>query len=609
MSTLRYAVHVEAPERHIAEVELRFSPDGDTADVTLPAWCPGSYLIRDYARFVRDLTAAGDDGRPRTVAKIDKQTWRIETGGAREITVDYAVYGHDLTVRTNHIDDNHAFLHGPATFMYPVTLRGAPIEVTLEFPTQWEVTSAAPSAPQVSAPALAMPRKAGTRLTAKNIDELYDQPIHLGEVRTYKLPSSVNAKLAIWGERAKGGIFDEAKLVSDLGAIVDDHVKRFGEAPFDNYTFILMLSHEAYGGLEHRASSVNLYNPHFAATRKSYDGLLELLSHELFHAWNGKRIAPRALLEFDYTREAYTPCLWVMEGVTSHYDRFALRSSNRISAKSYLEKVLDDWSRLMATPGRTRQSLEQSSFDAWIKLYKPDESNLNTTVSYYLKGGLVMFALDLHIRRRTDGAKSLDDVLRLLWTKHGAPGEPHPENVQPLFEEATGLSLGDFFDALIRGTADPDLRDDLAYMGLELRSSADPAIATDAAQGAWLGVTASGNKVTGVFDGSPAQLAGISPGDELIAIDGFRATSDGDLRNLLMARRIEETLEIALFRRHRLHRVAVKVVNVPPTRYELATVAEGAVGQSAAHYQQWLGEPYPGPAHVLATVTTTAWWV
>lgn len=609
MSTLRYAVRVEAPERHIAEVEVRWAPTGDTVDLTLPAWCPGSYLIRDYARFVRDLTAIGDDGQPRKITKVDKQTWRIETAGAREMTVDYAVYGHDLTVRTNHIDDEHAFLHGPATFIYPVALRSAPIEVTLEFPAEWELTCAAPSAPQTSAPAIAQPRRSGTRITAANIDELYDQPIHLGEVRTIKLPATVSAKLVIWGERAKGGMFDETRLATDLGAIVDDHVKRFGEAPFTDYTFILMLSHDAYGGLEHRASSVNLYNPHFAATRKSYEGLLELLSHELFHAWNGKRIAPRPLLDFDFTQEAYTPCLWVMEGVTSHFDRFALRSANRISAKSYLEKVLDDWSRLMATPGRNRQSLEQSSFDAWIKLYKPDESNLNTTVSYYLKGGLVMFALDLYIRRRTDGARSLDDALRLLWKRHGAPREPHPDNLQPLFEEATGLQLGDLFDALIRGTADPELREDLAYMGLELRTSADPAIATDSAQGTWVGVTASGNKVTQVFDGSPAQMAGISPGDELIAIDGFRATSDGDLRNLLLARRIGDTVEVTLFRRHRLLRFDVKLAHVPPTRYEFATVAEGAVGQGAAHYQQWLGEPYPGPAQVLATVTTTARWV
>ncbi len=593
MSSLRYAVRIEAPERHTAEIELRFAPDADEVDITMPAWCPGSYLIRDYARYVRDL-AAEADGTPCAVTKIDKQTWRIAARGAREIAVRYAVYGHDLTVRTNHIDAEHAFLHGPATFLYPASQRRAPIEVELAFPDAWAMVTAAEP---VSA----------TRIRAASIDELYDQPIHLGPTRVYSVSAKVPVRLAIWGTRAPGGMFDEQRLVTDVAAIVDDHVARFGVAPFRAYTFILMLTHDGYGGLEHRASSVNLYNPHFAATRKSYEGLLELLSHELFHAWNGKRIAPGPLFDFDYSREAYTPCLWVMEGVTSHYDRYALRSSGRITAKSYLEKVLDDYARLKATPGRARQSLEQSSFDAWIKLYKPDESNLNTTVSYYLKGGLVMFGLDLRIRRLTGNARSLDDVLRAMWKRYGEPGVPYPDELQPVFEEAAGVKLGDIFAQQIRGTADPDLREDLGFFGLELRTSADPATATDGATGTWLGVVASGTKVTSVFDGSPAQVAGISPGDELIAVDGFRAASDGELRNLLSTRTIGEQVRFSLFRRHRLLEVSAVINHAPPTRYELATVADPGTG--ADEYTRWLGEPFPGPAQVLATILTTARWV
>jgi predicted metalloprotease with PDZ domain len=594
MSLLRYAVRVDAPERHLAEVELRFEAEGDTVDLTLPAWCPGSYLIRDYARFVRDLRVDGEDGRPRKVAKVDKQTWRVERDGASELLVRYCLYGHDLTVRTNHIDLDHAFLHGPATFIYPTTMRDARCEVALDFPDEWLMTCAAEALP------------GHHRIAAGSIDELYDHPIHLGITRTYSLPATVPAKLVIWGERAPGGVYDENKLAIDLGAIVDDHVQRCGEAPFPDYTFILMLSPDAYGGLEHRASSVNLYNPHFAATRKSYEGLLELLSHELFHAWNGKRIAPKALLHFDLAKEAYTRCLWVMEGVTSHYDRFALRSSGRITAKSYLEKVLDDWARLQATPGRARQSLEESSFDAWIKLYKPDESNLNTTVSYYLKGGLVMFALDLHIRRRTEGARSLDDVLRLLWKRYGLPREPHPEELQTIFEEASGIGLGDFFARFVRGTEDPDLREEVGYVGLELRTSADPAMASEGAGGCWLGVTASGNKVTAVFDNSPAHAAGISPGDELIAVEGFRTTTDAELRNLLVPRHIGDHVRVSLFRRHRLMDATVVLSSAPPTRYEFATTAEP--GPAAARYQAWLGEPHSA-GQILATITTTARWV
>jgi predicted metalloprotease with PDZ domain len=595
MPPLRYAVRLDAPDRHLAEIEVRFPVDAAAVEIAMPAWCPGSYLIRDYARFVRDLVVVGDDGGRRVATKRDKSTWSIETAGARELQVRYALYGHDLTVRTNHIDAGHAFLHGPATFLAPTHLRDAPVELELAIPDGWMPTTAMlwePVAPY--------------RMTAANLDELYDHPIHLGPVRTFPVPARVPVKLAIWGDRAPGGVYDESRLTGDLGAIVDDHVARFGVAPFEHYTFILMLAHEAYGGLEHRASSVNLYHPHFASSRRHYEGLLELLSHELFHAWNGKRIAPRELLELDYSREAYTRSLWVMEGITSHYDRFALRTSSRITAKSFLEKLLDEWTRLMATPGRRRQSLEASSFDAWIKLYKPDESNLNTTVSYYLKGGLAMCALDLQIRRRTEGARSLDDVLRLLWQRHGALGEPHPDQLQPLFEEGAGVSLAEVFDRQIRGTDDPDLAEELRHVGLELRASSDPAQVADGASAVWLGATVAGNKVTGVFDESPAHAAGLSPGDEIIAFDGFRVTGDGDLRALAGAQRPGDHVELAVFRRARLLRLPLRLGAAPPTRYEIAGLVEP--GAAAARYHAWLGEPHPG-AQVVATIITTARWV
>src|SRR5665647_2222047 len=215
MSSLRYAVRIETPARHTAEVTLRFTPTGDTTDITLPAWCPGSYLIRDYARFVRDLVARGDDGAHRPATKIDKSTWRIDSSGVRELTVRYALYGHDLTVRTNHVDGTHAFLHGPATFLYPTTHRTAPVEVELAVPDGWTVTTA-------------MAWDARPVLTAANIDELYDHPIHAGVTRTLRVPAKVPVRLVVWGDRAPGGVFTESRLAEDLGAIADDHIARMG---------------------------------------------------------------------------------------------------------------------------------------------------------------------------------------------------------------------------------------------------------------------------------------------------------------------------------------------------------------------------------------------
>ncbi|MBP6844281.1 MAG: M61 family metallopeptidase [Kofleriaceae bacterium] len=596
---LTYRISVPRPHDHLAQVTLEVPTAGRGAPlvVAMPAWCPGSYLIRDYARFVRDLVAHDPDGRPRPITKLDKATWAIDVGDAPAITLGYAVFGHELSVRTNHIDDGHAFLHGPATFLYPVDGRALPCAVEVEGPPGRGWAIATPLAGGDAAP--------GDRyhLTAPSIDALFDAPIHLGHDRreTFTV-GATRFELALWGPR-HAGAFTVAQLVADLGAIAADHARRVtgdpAAFPFARYTFLLMLAADGYGGLEHAAGSANLYHPAAFTTRKHYEGLLELLSHELFHAWNGKRIAPAALLDVDYQREAYTRCLWVMEGVTSHYDRFALRSAGRITARSLLEKVLDDWARLQATPGRARHSLEASSFDAWIKLYRPDESNLNTTVSYYLKGGLAALALDLEIRRRSEDARGLDDVLRWLWQRYGAPGVPHPEDVLPDFAEATGLDLGDTFARVIRGVEDPPLVAELAAVGLALRQVGEPG--SDGAPPAWLGVTVGGLRVTGVLDGAPAAAAGLAVGDELLAIDGWRIGSDNDARALLAAAGVGATVEVALFRRGRLVQLRAEVGAGPPPRFELQTRVD-APPAVAARYQRWLGEPYP-PGETLASIT------
>jgi predicted metalloprotease with PDZ domain len=560
---LTYRISVPRPHDHLAQVTLEVPTAGRGAPlvVAMPAWCPGSYLIRDYARFVRDLVAHDPDGRPRPITKLDKATWAIDVGDAPAITLGYAVFGHELSVRTNHIDDGHAFLHGPATFLYPVDGRALPCAVEVEGPPGRGWAIATPLAGGDAAP--------GDRyhLTAPSIDALFDAPIHLGHDRleTFTV-GATRFELALWGPH-HAGAFTVAQLVADLGAIAADHARRVtgdpAAFPFARYTFLLMLAADGYGGLEHAAGSANLYHPAAFTTRKHYEGLLELLSHELFHAWNGKRIAGGAARRRLPARGLHP--LPVGDGGRDQPLRsVALRSAGRITARSLLEKVLDDWARLQATPGRARHSLEASSFDAWIKLYRPDESNLNTTVSYYLKGGLAALALDLEIRRRSEDARGLDDVLRWLWQRYGAPGVPHPEDVLPDFAEATGLDLGDTFARVIRGVEDPPLVAELAAVGLALRQVGEPG--SDGAPPAWLGVTVGGLRVTGVLDGAPAAAAGLAVGDELLAIDGWRIGSDNDARALLAAAGVGATVEVALFRRGRLVQLRAEVGAGPPPR-------------------------------------------
>lgn len=590
MANLAFRVAVLQPLSHTAQLELDIPADvapGATVDVAMPAWCPGSYLVRDYARWVRDLVAVDSAGKALLVQKLDKQTWRV-TRGAGTTTVRWSVYGHELTVRNNHIDATHAFLHGPATFLYIPAARNAGVSVNVTCDPAWSLVVGLPTKGQAGSFAF----------SAADIDELYDSPLHLGHQVIHEFEvDGTTFELALWGEVPARGAFDVATLCRDLQHILRVHGQRFGGFPFTRYPFVVMFVPDGYGGLEHRSSSINIYGSNAFAARKHYEGLLELLSHEFFHAWNGKRIAPASLLHFDYTQEAYTKCLWVMEGITSFYDRWALLESKTITAASYFDKVLDDWTRLMHTPGRGRQSIEQSSFDAWIKLYKPDESNVNTTVSYYLKGGLVMFAIDLHIRLETGGSKSLDHVMRALWQRYGQVGKPHPEELAPLFSEVAGIDLEPFFARYVRGTEDPPIPALLARIGLVLTATRPEN--GDAGPAVWLGVTG-GGRISSVLDDTPAAAAGLSPGDEWVAIDGIKTQGDGEIRAQLMARAPGESVTVTVFRRGRMLHIPLVLAAAPMGKYQISA-AEAPADQARDAYRALVGEDLGKGA--IATVT------
>lgn len=588
--TISYRIAIPEPQSHLAEVEMRVAGAGGDFTAAMAAWCPGSYLIRDYARFVRDLEVTGAGGQPLRADKIDKQSWRVEAAGEDEVVIRYKVYGNDLSVRTNHIDDSHAFLHGPALYLYLPEHRDAAATVDVQGPPSWHVATSLPAE--------------GGRRVAADVDELLDAPIHLGEapLRHFRAADR-DFTLALWGVPASSRVSVD-ELIHDLTAVVDLHAARFGGAPFSHYTFILMLSPGAYGGLEHQNSSANLTSPLALSSPKAYQDLLELLSHEFFHAWNGKRLMPAAWQPFDYSREQHTRCLWVVEGITSYIDRYAVRAAKRMPVKRYFTKLCEDYARLQMTPGRLRHSLEDASFDAWIKLYKPDESNLNTTVSYYLEGGLAMTALDLELRKRA--ATTLDDVLRHLWDAYGARGQGYPEDLQADFEAAASTALGDFFDQHIRNPGELDLGRYLAHVGLGIAGipeRPDP----EESDPVWLGVhLREGGQIAAVIDGSPAAAAGLSPGDELVALGGYRVRGDGDVRKLLGAWRSGQAVEIAVFRRDQLALAQLTLEPTPPTKYEIRGLPELSATQREL-YEGWMGEAHPGPGELLASTAAASW--
>ena len=396
--TISYTVSMSKPWTHLLEVEMRlgWTTIPEKTELKMPVWTPGSYLIREYARHVEDFSAKDASGKDLTWQKTNKNTWQIDSRGVKEIVVKYNVYANELTVRTNELNADHAFFNNAALLMFPKDQLAAPSTVRIVPYGNWKIATGLP--------------KAGAQANvfrAENFDILYDSPFEIGDFK--EISFDVQGKphrFVIDGE----GNYDINKIAADTAKIVEQGYAIFGELPYNDYLFILNL--RGGGGLEHLNSTALQFNRLGFTTR--YKDFLSLVAHEYFHLWNVKRIRPDVLGPFDYENENYTKLLWVAEGGTAYYEGLLVERAGLISDKDFLKGKADAIKALQNRPGRFETSLEDASFNAWIKYYRPDENAVNNQISYYDKGEIVNFLLDIKIRTESNGAKSLDDVLRYL---------------------------------------------------------------------------------------------------------------------------------------------------------------------------------------------------
>ncbi|MBI5369069.1 MAG: M61 family metallopeptidase [Planctomycetes bacterium] len=513
-AALRYTLSLLRPRTHLVDVELEVRGlSAGPFDLAMPAWTPGSYKIRDFARNVQELAAADARGRRLAATKRDKGTWRIERGAAEggTVRVRYRVYANDLSVRTSHVDEDHAWLCGAGLFFYIAGRPELPATVRVRAPRGWRTATALPPAP------------GGGGFAAADYDTLVDSPLEVGRFELHEFAVRGRPhRLAIHG----AGNHDPKRIVADLRKIAEAEAELFGGLPYADYLFVLHLHPEGGGGLEHRACCA-LQFPRFGfRPRDKYEGFLSLCAHELFHLWNGKRIRPAVLGPFGYQQEAYTRALWVVEGITSYYDKLILLRAGLIDAPAYLKKCAEAVQRLLETPGRLVQPVDEAGFDAWIRLYQAHEHTPNCTVSYYEKGQVVGWLLDLKLRALTRGRRSLDDVMRLLWNEYGKPDRGYEEEaVRAAAERVAGRDLGAFFAEQVSGTRDPDWNAYLRPFGLAWTSTAA------GSPKPWLGarVEKKGETgtVAGVAPGGPAELDGLAAGDEIVALDGYRVNGEG----------------------------------------------------------------------------------
>jgi predicted metalloprotease with PDZ domain len=599
LSLIRYRVRLVDLERHWIEVECRIEGAADEQRFSLPAWIPGSYLLRDFARHVVRVEAKSGPNALVPV-KTGAAEWLVR-GGAGTVLFTLTIYALDQSVRGAYLDRQRGFFNGPCVFVLPDGREAEEIEVTIEPPTHvhcadWRVATAL-------APATVDERGFGSYRSA-NYDDLLDHPVEISDFESVEFEAAgVPHRLVIAGRFET----DLERVAADLAQVCTAQIDFFGRpAPFDRYLFLGLAVGDGYGGLEHRASTSLIFGrddlpkPGEAGPSRDYQRFLALASHEYFHAWHVKRTKPAAFTPYRLDRRNHTRLLWVFEGITSYYQEVMLLRSGVIGVAAFLQRMGELLTRVYRMPGRFKQSLAESSFDAWDVLYRPEPHHPNTSISYYTKGALVALALDLTLRRDTDGRTSLDDVMRELWRRFGARGVGVPEDgFEQLAAELSGLDLAPFFAATVRGTEDPPLKELLADFGvaLELRAAAGPddrGGVPRAANGELLslGVTVRerehGVELVSVLDGGAAERAGLNHGDVLVAIDRLRVTG----RNL--ARRLArfesgERVTASVFRGDELIEVGIVLKPAPLDTCYLA-VRERAEPMAADRRRAWLGE-------------------
>lgn len=506
---IRYRVGF-APQTHYLEIEAVVPVAGQPhVELMMPVWAPGSYMVREFARHVDGFVASDAQGRTLQVEKTRKNRWKISAGETATVTIKYRLFAHEMSVRTNWVDDQFALINGAATFITLVEQRPRPHEVRVVLPSGWKQTmTGLPGAKDGQA----------HHYLAPDFDTLVDSPIVAGNPAVYQFV--VEGKPHYLVNVGASGGWDTARSVRDLEKIVREAFKFWRELPYDKYLFLNVIA-DAGGALEHKNSTMMMSSQWTTSTRGAYLTWLSQASHELFHAWNVKRLRPIELGPFDYENENYTESLWIAEGFTDYYGDLLLERAGITSREEFLQALSATIESVQATPGRLVQPVNRASFDAWIKFYRPDENSANTSISYYSKGAVLGFLLDAKIRRETGGSKTLDDLMRLASQRYSGPKGYTPEDFKALVEEVIGSPRGvrEWFASAVESAEELDYQQALDWFGLRFRE-------TQLAPRTSLGATTRNDNgrliVTEIPVDGPAARAGFVIGDEIVAIEELR---------------------------------------------------------------------------------------
>ncbi|WP_223649599.1 M61 family metallopeptidase [Hymenobacter psoromatis] len=576
-STLRYTLAMPAPQTHYFEVRMDLQGfNQEYTDLKMPVWAPGSYLVREFERHVERLTAQAAGGPALRVEKLDKNTWRVHHPGQATFRVDYGVYAYEISVRTSYIDADHGFALGSSIFMYPAANKNMPSQVTVQPAAGWATVSTA------LRPASGMQKFV---YKSADYDELADSPIEIGNQKVLSfITNGTPHQMAMYGPYT---LPDEPRFLADMQKITTEAQRVVGQNPIDHYLFIVHHLEAGGGGLEHLYSTTLGARPGTYSSEVGYKNFLRLVAHEYFHLWNVKRIRPIALGPFDYDKENYTHMLWVSEGQTEYMANQIAQRAGFYTAQQYYDQLAAVLTGVENQPGNKLQPVAMSSFDAWIRGYRPDENSRNSEISYYDKGEMVGLMLDLLIVQATNGQKHVDDVFRLLYDKYykGLKRGFTDQEYQDAVAEVAGRRFDDFFQNCVYGTRTLDYATALGYVGLTLASA-------PASPNGSLGATIANRNghyvVTYVKRDGTAWNGGLNVNDELMQLNGA-APTDEAVKQALFASAPGMVLKMQVKHNAYLHDLSLTLQPDSDLVYQIQPAASPTPDQQRL-LAKWLGK-------------------
>ncbi|MET4142294.1 PDZ domain-containing protein [Pedobacter sp. UYP1] len=569
---VNYEVSFKEPQAHYVHVNMQVSGlTKEYVDVKMPVWAPGSYLIREFSRNVEGFTATSGKTVLKT-EKLKKNTWRVYTSKSSTIAINYNVYAFEVSVRTPFIDATHAFISPTAIFMYPDNQLALPSTVKIIPFEGWSKVSTG------------LEPVKGQKFTylAKNYDILFDSPIEVGNQEVFEFTAAgVKHEVAMYG----GGNYNVERLKVDMAKVVEQATAIYGENPNKHYTFIVHNFQRGGGGLEHLNSTVLGASRNGYGTEKGYKGFLGLVAHEYHHLWNVKRLRPVALGPFDYENENYTTDLWIAEGFTAYYENKLMLRAGLTTPEEFVATLTSSMSDVINTPGGYEQSAAMSSFDAWIKYYRPNENSNNSGISYYSKGEIAGMLMDLEIAHATQGKSSLDDVMKAMYEQCKTKGRGYTDaEFKAKAEQISGISLTDFWAKYVNGTDTVDYKKYLGYAGISVKDAGEKA--------AYLGVAsrpAEGHVlITAISRNSAAWVDGLNVGDEVISIDDVTAAPSISSMAVLRTKKVGDVIRVRIIRDGIDQEIKVTLKASPNVDLVSSMDAQSTASEKAV-FKRWTG--------------------